>query len=617
MKNQFNKYFSLLLLLIVLLSLIPAQPVVATTQETEVYYGEAYNDLKTDEQRLAYRIAEESIASLSPRINFEGVVEINYKNLQDVLRAVCVDNPQYFWFLEEGKFTYDTINYTNYIVSFEPKYVLDGGRVSVGSQELIDAVYAFHTKVQQIIAGIPINYTTDYEIALYLHDYLADNVTYTLEGEHPSAYAALIHGEAACYGYSKAYQCLLNAAGIRARTITGESPDENGKLSGHAWNQIWLDGDCYYADVTWDDFEVLTMHKYFAVSLEDISRDHIADPEFILPECSHDRVNYYTDSQGPGTAGATPITTASEIAALFRLDSFSDGEAVFGCEIHYSGDAFFDWFDNVAWDICQLLGLSNRTNVYYYQMYDVYYLQMIDPDYSINGPIVSTIRLNDESVTMPCSGTQFQLQPEIASDSVWTPDLVYTSSDTSVLTVDANGLVTSVSEGTATITVSSQDGSVSALCVFVVNPEPEHVHTMRMFTKKEATCTQDGHETYYLCTGCGLRFADEAGAVEYNQVSAFVLPATGHVDINWVKRFEYHQQQCRCGDEVSGTKEKHKDDNLDNICDVCDAGILSEVTMREPTEEDVFKAGWIIALTVTIPLGIVAFFVIRRLRRGF
>lgn len=209
MAKVIRRYVSLWVVLLVFIQLVPCMPVSASS---EAYYGEAYQDLQTESHRIAYRIMEEGIAGLSPRIEFAGIVDINYSEMVKVIRAVCVDHPQYFWFLEEGRFIYDEFSGGNYIVSFDPKYILNGQPIAVGSQELADAMYTFHTKVRQIVDGIPVNCTTDYEIALYLHDYLAEHVTYTLEGEHPSAYAALVLGEAACYGYSKAYQCLLNAA---------------------------------------------------------------------------------------------------------------------------------------------------------------------------------------------------------------------------------------------------------------------------------------------------------------------------------------------------------------------------------------------------------------------
>lgn len=612
-RHCIQKMVSVLLLLLILLPLLPAIPASA---ESEAYYGEAYKDLQKEEHRIAYKLMEEGIAGLSPSIQLQGHVNINYKEMMKVIRAVCVDHPQYFWFLEEGRFVYNNENDDNYIVSFEPKYVLDGERVSIGSQKLLDAVFAFHTKVQQIIGGIPMNYTTDYEIALYLHDYLAEHITYTLEGDHPSAYAALIRGEAACYGYSKAYQCLLNAVGIRARTITGDSPDENGNLSGHAWNQIWLDGECYYADVTWDDFEDVTMHGYFAISLEKISADHIAEPEFILPECGHETINFYYHSRGIGVADAKSTTTAAQLAPRFRLDSFDSQEAVFGCEIRYNDGNFFGWFDKIYGDLWRRMGLSNQAAVYYYQMENVYYLQLVDPGYSGNFPPVSAIGLNAGSVSMPSAGTRYQLRPNVEAEGDWIPNLLYTSSDPSVVSVDKWGLVTAISEGTAIISASSRDGTVSAECEFTVQPQPPHNHTMRMFTTKQATCTQDGHETYYLCTDCGRRFADEAGTIEHTNTESFVLPASGHVELSWVKRFDYHQQECQCGEEISGTRANHLDDSGDKLCDVCGLEMMvSTPTLPKPTPDEKINGGWVYALTAVIPVGIAAFFVIRRIRR--
>lgn len=609
MKNLFQKYACILLLALLLISLLPAKT--AAAEEMERYYGEAYADLQSDEHRLAYRLVEEGIASLSPRIEFRGAVEINYKQMQDILQAVCVDHPQYFWFLESGRFSYEDVNQGGHIISFDPTYILDGQEVAVGSQELADAMYAFHTKVQEIIRSIPVNLNTEYEIALYLHDYLADHVTYTLEGEHPSAYAALIHGEAACYGYSKAYQCLLNAAGIRARTITGSCYDENGQMVGHAWNQVWLDGKCYYTDVTWDDFEEFTLHKFFAVSLSQISEDHFADETFLLPECSHDSMNYYALNTGNGVASWNAKTTAQALAGHFRLDEIGAEGAVFVCEVQCADSGFLNWLGWNFSDVFQYLGVDKEASLYYYDLEDVFHLLVIDQKIMEDTSALTQITLDVQTITLTGSGTCFQLQPQVQSDVLWTPRLSYHSGDETVAVVDESGMIKAVSEGTTEVTVSSADGSVKCSVVVTVEGAAQHVHSMRQFSAKAPTCVQDGYEAHFLCAGCGIRFADALGTQPLMKTAEFIIPATGHLEYTWYSKLSYHVCRCSCGYEKPNSAGNHSDSDGDDKCDVCQGMMPMEdfagggaAHGKQEQGQKKTLAGWVIPAVVGISVGI-------------
>ena len=568
MTKLIRRAAGIFLVILILFAIFPYSAV--TAEDEPEYYGEAYLELKTEEQRTAYRLLEEGIAGLSPLITFEGIVEIKYGQIPDVLRAVCVDNPQYFWFLEEGKCNYSQVDYGNLspVISFEPRYILDGKTVSSGSQELADAMYEFHTVVNQIINEIPVNIDTEYEIALYLHDYLAQRVSYTLEGEHPSAYAALVLGRAACYGYSKAYQCLLNAAGIRARTITGASPEENGKLIGHAWNQIWLDGKCAYVDVTWDDLEDATVHSYFACSLEEMNQDHFADKDFDLPSCGHDDMQVYSALSFPGVARWNDQTSAADAAASFYVEQMGQGKATFICEAEFTGTNFFSWFRGTSAAISDLLGISATADILYYEIGNVYHLEVIDGRYPATLPQILNIAFEEEEISLTGPGSCYWLRPTIHATSPWDPLLRYHSDNPGVVTVDEHGMITAVGEGEAIITASNTDGSVSASCVVRVSPASQHVHEMRYFNLAEPTCTQDGHEAYYLCAGCGCRFADETGAVQYSKTSDFIIPAS-HNKLIYKNLGQYHVQRCKCGEELAQTKQLHTDQDHDAVCDIC------------------------------------------------
>ena len=102
-------------------------------------------------------------------------------------------------------------------------------------------------------------------------------------------------------------------------------------------------------------------------------------------------------------------------------------------------------------------------------------------------------------------------------------DVTWESSNTSIATVSEDGTVTAISAGNATITATAADGSgISASCTLTVT------HGKMVQTpKKDATCTVDGTEEYWMCEICGKYVEDESGTIpttpEENKIQA-----TGH-----------------------------------------------------------------------------------------
>lgn len=73
---------------------------------------------------------------------------------------------------------------------------------------------------------------------------------------------------AVCEGYAKAFQLLMNAAGVANAYIIGL-----GNGGGHAWNMAQMDdGYYYYFDVTWSDST--SSDKYFAAGETSFSKNH-------------------------------------------------------------------------------------------------------------------------------------------------------------------------------------------------------------------------------------------------------------------------------------------------------------------------------------------------------
>ena len=77
--------------------------------------------------------------------------------------------------------------------------------------------------------------------------------------------------------------------------------------------------------------------------------------------------------------------------------------------------------------------------------------------------VMSSLTLNEDELTFDALNESFQLIATYAPEDVADATLVWTSSDEAVATVE-NGLVTAVSEGTATITVKNEASGLSATC---------------------------------------------------------------------------------------------------------------------------------------------------------
>lgn len=87
---------------------------------------------------------------------------------------------------------------------------------------------------------------------------------------------------------------------------------------------------------------------------------------------------------------------------------------------------------------------------------------------------VTEVKLDKTNLSLEVGDTA-TLTATVEPDEASNKNVTWESSNKSVATVDANGLVTAVSAGTATITVTTQDGNKTAACTATVKapPEPE------------------------------------------------------------------------------------------------------------------------------------------------
>ena len=118
---------------------------------------------------------------------------------------------------------------------------------------------------------------SDYDRALWLHDWLNAKLEYDKTLAWCSAEGALTRGLGTCESYQRAYAKLLTAAGIPNERIEDRADN-------HTWNAVKLDGEWYQVDCTWDDtsehwYDFDQRYMYFGLTdeLMAIAHPHHAD----------------------------------------------------------------------------------------------------------------------------------------------------------------------------------------------------------------------------------------------------------------------------------------------------------------------------------------------------
>lgn len=139
---------------------------------------------------------------------------------------------------------------------------------------------------------------------------------------------------------------------------------------------------------------------------------------------------------------------------------------------------------------------------------------------------VDSITVAPTEKTLKAKGETFTIIPAVLPENATNKNVSFKSSDESVATVNSNGVVTAVANGTATITAVTEDGNKTAECKVTVNIP--HVHTMIKIDGKESTCIEQGNNTYYKCDTCGKYFKDSNGNTETTPDSE-KLPLASHI----------------------------------------------------------------------------------------
>ncbi len=179
--------------------------------------------------------------------------------------------------------------------------------------------------------------SSDYDKALWLHDWVLDHIRYDYSYTYCSAEGVFGRGLGTCEAYHKAYVMLLNRVGLEHGRIIG---------NGHVWTAVKIDGEWCMIDTTWDDTNSSSKNEklsYMYFGLDDHVTTLVHDEHSVNSGYESNTLkNHYYIRSGLVKEWADPI--GEEIK-----EKINAGETAFNITINDNNPpAYRDVYYNVA-----------------------------------------------------------------------------------------------------------------------------------------------------------------------------------------------------------------------------------------------------------------------------
>lgn len=197
-------------------------------------------------------------------------------SIHKILKALREDSAELYFVNWQAVFTHIQFKARERLITWEVSYLYE--------REVIKRIEARIQRILQTFSALK----SESAIALAVHDWLANNVTYdqievtqdAFKFRNHNAVGALISQKAVCEGFARAYQLLLNRLGVDCMMVCGKAEADGSWENGlHAWNIVCINGKNYYVDVTWDAASYVgdkkhATYSYYCLSKRMISVDH-------------------------------------------------------------------------------------------------------------------------------------------------------------------------------------------------------------------------------------------------------------------------------------------------------------------------------------------------------
>ncbi len=298
--------------------------------------------------------------------------------------------------------------------------------------------------------------STDFEKALWLHDWILDNADYDYSYSYCSAEGVLARGTGTCEAYHRAYVMLLNKVGIQTGRITG---------NGHVWTAVKMNGNWYQVDSTWDDkgenvFYEYEEHLYFGITDSIMGLVH-SDHKAAVPGYESTALeNNYFIYTGEISRWSDPFKDKIK-------QKIASGQTEFVLDVT---DGMPDSYKNVIYNlVAYQLSIESWGDVVLSAAYSPENTQ-ISCRTTKNDKPITKVSLNQAQVDLMKGDSSVLTATIEPADTTESKAIRWSTSNAAVATV-VKGKVTAVSAGEVTITAEAGTGK-SASCKITVMEKP-------------------------------------------------------------------------------------------------------------------------------------------------
>ncbi len=228
--------------------------------------------------------------------------------------SCTLDYPELFWLnfaevacsLTDSGMSYETGTETRWNIiiseiSIQPNF--DTGFTD------FNEVLEIRESVLAAVDSFEVTGETDYEKCMSIYDSIIASTTYDTTAPYAHGIAGVLYDtNAVCEGFAKTFKILCDREGIPCLSILGNyNPTA---LTAHMWNYVYLDGEWYGCDSTFDDST--GDHTYFMKGSDSFSHNHRPESPYSIMTLSFPEISV-DDYIPAGEEITTTITTTTTI----------------------------------------------------------------------------------------------------------------------------------------------------------------------------------------------------------------------------------------------------------------------------------------------------------------